>query len=56
MSAGVSTWPSWNLTPSRSVNSQRFGFAGSTFHSVARHGISTDGFSALVRSHMISWS
>jgi hypothetical protein len=48
--------PSWNFTPLRSLKIHLVLSAASTAHSVARPGISTEGLSALLRSHAVSAS
>ena len=52
--SAVKSLPSWNFTPSRSVNTQRVGSAASTFHDVARPGTRPEALSAEERSQLIS--
>ncbi|MHC2641172.1 hypothetical protein ACVMHZ_003929 [Bradyrhizobium liaoningense] len=48
--------PSWNVTPGRSLNTHLVLSASSTFHSVARPGITTLALSAEDRSQPVSAS
>jgi hypothetical protein len=48
-SSAVKSAPSWNFTPSRSLNTHTVGSSSFTYHSVARRGVSTPAGSRSIR-------